>query len=105
MATWKVRAHHNPMQDAFDVLIECGDATVLPFSLTIRDRSAPVIPTFSADETQEGEAFLRAVLNAAWDAGLRPDGYLDTRESMGATNAHLQDMRAIAFHKIGAIKP
>lgn len=104
-ANWKVRAHHNPLQDAYDVLIEFGDATVLPFALTIRDHATPVIPTFSSEETREGEAFLRAALNAAWDAGLRPDGYLDTRESMKATNAHLQDMRVLAFHKIGAQKP
>jgi hypothetical protein len=53
----------------------------------------------------DAEAFLRAAMNAAWELGLRPDGYLDTRESMTATNAHLQDMRALAFHKLGATKP
>lgn len=52
-----------------------------------------------------GAEFLRAALNCAWDMGLRPDGFNDTRESMKATNAHLQDFRAIAFGKLGIEKP
>lgn len=59
----------------------------------------PVIPHRDAD------SFLRAIMNAAWEAGIRPDGFLDARESMKATTAHLEDMRAIAFHKVGAPKP
>lgn len=54
---------------------------------------------------QDAEEFMRAMLNAAWEAGLRPDGFNDTRESMKATIAHLQDMRAIAFHAVQAPKP
>lgn len=52
-----------------------------------------------------GSDFLRSALNAAWEAGLRPDGFDDTRESMKATNAHLQDMRALVFAKAGTTKP
>jgi len=102
---WKVRAYRNEMQDATDILIQCGDGVVQPFTLVRKIAGEPVVPTFSSLTTDGGEGFLRAVLNCAWDMGLRPDGYLDTRESMRATNAHLQDMRAIAFHKIGADKP
>lgn len=54
---------------------------------------------------REAEQFLRAALNCAWDHGLRPDGYLDTRESMKHVDAHLQDMRALVFAKAGATKP
>ncbi len=52
-----------------------------------------------------GEEFLRAMLNAAWDIGLRPDGFNDTREGMAAKDQHLQDMRAITFGKLGIEKP
>ncbi len=48
---------------------------------------------------------LQAMLDAAWDHGMRPSGYSDVAEAMKASDAHLQDMRAIAFHKIGAPKP
>lgn len=69
---------------------------------TLEEGDAYEYPTLGA---QEAEDFLRAALNCAWDAGLRPDGYLDVRESMKATDAHLHEMRAIAFHKLGADKP
>jgi hypothetical protein len=49
----------------------------------------------------EGAEFLRAALNCAWDAGLRPDGFHDKQETFKAVDAHLQDMRTIAFHKLG----
>ncbi len=50
-------------------------------------------PTF----LRNGQDFLQACLDAAWDAGLRPAGYLDTRESLKHIDAHLQDMRKLAF--------
>lgn len=75
-----------------------------PLTFTTIDAglAAPDAPVL---DIQDSEGFLRAMLNAAWDAGLRPDGFMDTRESMKATTAHLEDMRALAFHKIGAMKP
>lgn len=48
----------------------------------------------------DGEEFLRAALNAAWEYGLRPDGFMDTREAMVATKAHLADMRTLALEGI-----
>lgn len=49
--------------------------------------------------------FRKPKVHRSLDIGLRPDGFNDTRESMAATKAHLEDMREIAFHKIGAEKP
>lgn len=57
-------------------------------------------PTF----TEDGQEFLQAALDAAWDAGLRPAGYLDTRESMKATQAHLEDMRKLTFDLLETAK-
>lgn len=54
---------------------------------------------------RDQDRFIRAIFNACWDAGMRPDGFDDTRESMKATNAHLQDMRAIAFGKLQIPSP
>lgn len=100
---WRVKAHVNSYLDGTEIFIRLGeDGFVEPFTIMKRQPGGIVVPSVSAEH---GEAFLRAVLNAAWDAGLRPDGFNDTRESMKATNAHLQDMRALAFHKIGAEKP
>lgn len=52
-----------------------------------------------------GAAFLRAALNCAWDMGMRPDGFDDTREATKSLNRHLEDMRAITFSKLGVEKP
>ena len=49
-------------------------------------------------------AMLQSVINAMWDAGFRPDGYGDIKESLKAKDDHLRDMRRIVFHKLG-IKP
>lgn len=76
-------------------------ATSITFLTVLEDDIGPGPALRGTD----AEAFLRAALNCAWEFGLRPDGYHDTRESMKATDAHLQDMRAIAFHKLGAGKP
>lgn len=58
------------------------------------ESAKPYGPTFSA---RQGEAFLRGMLNAIWEMGMRPDGYQDQRETTVATKAHLEDMRALVF--------
>lgn len=102
MSEWRVRAAYDGMQDGIGVAIFKDDALCTSMTFEVREPGSIITPTMGE---REGEAFLRAALNAAWEQGLRPDGFNDTRESMKATNAHLQDMRAIAFHKIGAAKP
>jgi hypothetical protein len=56
----------------------------------------PIVPP------REVHDFLRAAMNAAWELGIRPDGFNDTRESMAATKAHLADMRTLTFRLIDA---
>lgn len=48
---------------------------------------------------------LQAIVDGAWEAGFRPSGYGDIRESLAAIDAHLQDMRALAFHATGVQPP
>jgi hypothetical protein len=99
----KVLTRENWQWGGVDVLIRQGDKVMLPFVLEDHQPCQPVeAVTIGA---QYGEEFLRACLNAAWDLGMRPDGFHDARESMKATNAHLQDMRALAFGKLGVEKP
>lgn len=100
---WRIKAIYDYMQDGFSVAIMRGGAVCPNLTFEPIAPGQRVYPTIEAGP--DGEAFLRAALNCAWEKGLRPDGFDDTRESMKATNAHLQDMRALAFHKIGAEKP
>lgn len=43
--------------------------------------------------------------NALWDAGIRPAQGKNSEGVNAAQGAHLQDMRAIAFGKLGITKP
>lgn len=105
MAKWTIKAAYEVAWDAHAVYMQRGDDEVTGFTLVPRDKGQMMSRAIPSDGDDDGMSFLRAALNCAWDMGLRPDGYLDTRESMKATTAHLQDMRAIAFHKVGAQKP
>lgn len=50
-------------------------------------------PTFSLPQELATD-FLRSVMDVAWEMGVRPTGY---DNDLGATKAHLRDMRALAF--------
>jgi len=105
--TWRFHVRQGVYSRGFDVFpyIKHADGSILV--ITSFEMMALPDGARAPDEppVYDGEGFLRAALNAAWEAGLRPDGFNDTREGMAATKAHLADMRAIAFHKIGAEKP
>lgn len=104
---WKIRVQRDEISAGARLLLVYGEtadtiSTIAPLTVSTVDAGSMLEPTL---EGKSAEQFLRAALNAAWEYGMRPDGFNDTRESMKATNAHLQDMRALAFHKIGAAKP
>lgn len=63
-----------------------------------------VLPTMEPP-IPDGIPFLQAMLNAAWEAGLRPDGYKDIAGQMQAIREHRDDMRTIAFNKLGIAVP
>jgi len=100
--TFVIHTYRSPMAPGLDVYIGRGGSIVTNLQFNELEEGATSEPCMSG---KDGEEFLRAALNAAWDLGLRPDGYLDVRESMKATNSHLQDMRAIAFAKLNVEKP
>lgn len=98
----QVLTNRNWIAQGIDIQIRQGDKVMVP---TFVERAREHDPQPITIGAEQGDEFLRACLNAAWDIGLRPDGYHDTRESMKATDAHLQDMRALAFGKLGVEKP
>lgn len=105
---WRFFAESRPYDDGYSLYMarrrNNGSDVVDPLVFT-HVPEGDVFPPQPALSRHDAEAFLRAALNCAWDLGFRPDGFNDTRESMKATSQHLEDMRAIAFHKIGAVKP
>jgi hypothetical protein len=104
---WTIHAGYHVGTDQYDIHIKFGDRFALPIQFG-EPRIYPP-PAFIGTETDfdklrqdgfrvpDGMSFLRAALNAAWEMGLRPDGYEDTRESLEAISSHLEDMRTLAF--------
>jgi hypothetical protein len=67
-------------------------------SMTFTEVEEGVIPPPNTTVLRGPEAtgFLQAMMDAAWDAGLRPSRAQDERH----LKAHLEDMRRFAFHLI-----
>lgn len=47
----------------------------------------------------------KSLMDALWNAGIRPSNGEGSLGQLGATQRHLEDMRALAFHNVGADKP
>ena len=65
-----------------------GDAPVLVETREDRD-----------DAIGDVTGFVQAILDAAWDAGMRPAAQKDATEELKAVRYHLEDMRALAFER------
>lgn len=50
---------------------------------------------------ERSDEFVQVILNEAWEHGMRPSGFADAKNETTAIRAHLEDMRQIAFHKLG----
>jgi hypothetical protein len=103
MRGWKIVTRRDGFTDNIEVLIRHDDLNVLPLQFAHRTPGEIIGPTLvdSRTEIEDGATgFLRAALNAAWELGMRPDGFNDTTEAMKATRQHLDDMRTIAFNRL-----
>lgn len=62
---------------------------------------SPAMLTETAEERADGigeiTGFVQAILDAAWDAGMRPSQARDATEEIKAIRYHLEDMRSLAF--------
>lgn len=48
--------------------------------------------------------FLQAMMDAAWEFGLRPTGIKDQKDELAAVRYHLEDMRTLALRDNGPIE-
>jgi hypothetical protein len=88
-----------------------GDHAFIQMSLhAVPEGVAYETPTLSEsrEEQEDGmgdvTGFLQAVLEAAWQGGLRPRGFKDTTDQVAALQDHLKDMRRIALKNYEPIK-
>jgi hypothetical protein len=57
------------------------------------------------DGIARADQLIQSILDEAWECGFRPAGFKDVKNETAAIRGHLEDMRALAFHKSGAAKP
>ena len=75
----------------------CGEELVIPRHGSIPDDRKNWF------DDHEMRQMLQAIVNEAYKRfGIAPYGH---KHELGAMNKHLEDMRSMAFHKIGAEKP
>lgn len=101
--TWKVFLHSEPW----------ADRNVLIISRVTSGGEMAFMQTPTLEVTEEGEYvdpdkygirlngverddFLRAMANAAWDAGIKPTALEDHTNELKAVRYHLEDMRTLA---------
>lgn len=72
-----------------------------PFQFKSYDRHTKVpddeIALADHYDTDEGQAFLQAILDLAWSHGLRPKSFEDHNNELKAVRYHLEDMRRLAM--------
>lgn len=99
--TWKVYVQYEPWRhaSALHILREERDATVFVKNMTMErvDHGGAIVSDGAINgRPEEIDDFLRAMMNAAWERGLRPDGYENHTNELAAVRFHLDDMRKLA---------
>jgi len=71
---------------------------ITPFVIRALDNAVQTSDGDFAMIAEPGEvnAFLQAMLDAAWEQGLRPQGYVEKTDELAAVRYHLEDMRHLA---------
>lgn len=104
MTNWKVFARYEDFSD--DRLIVAaaftdwqGNRSFIQAPLAMKQYdSRSLIEDKDVDlaRDMDGRAFLQAMLDAAWELGLRPEGYENHTNELKAVRYHLEDMRTLA---------
>lgn len=108
--TWKVHTRYDVGIDTTRMLIvrENWDGTrdyVRPLELhQLKGVLGPSDFTVSDDSRFVTKDFLRAMMNEAWNMGMRPDGFGDTSLQVKALTEHKDDLRTLLFANMGVVK-
>lgn len=96
----QIDAVAEPWQQAIAIRIRHNNRVVAGF--TYQDVPKGSFTEPSARMTPEDAQFLA---DALWAAGIRPSQGKQSEGVTAAQGRHLEDMRALAFHKIGVERP
>lgn len=86
-----------------------GDKLVVVTSVTFEEHDRQTIfpqeKAFINMPWEDAKAFLQALVDGCWEAGIRPTGVEDFKRAHDVKDAHLQDMRAIVSKTVGVVLP
>jgi hypothetical protein len=91
----KFYAQRQIITDAIDLHLLHGDDIATNIMFTRRDPAVIVQPLASLEMAEA-----QRLMDALWDCGLRPSEGSGSAGSLAATEKHLADMRALAFHAL-----
>lgn len=92
-----------PHSDDFSLFIRMNERPFEPVVIDVLEALSEKVPKdvphgrFGPVSIPEGHAVAQAILDAAWEQGLRPTGFADVKNETAAIKGHLADMRALAF--------
>lgn len=81
---WRILLGRRNQDDSYDVLSKAEITHILP--------TDAMTPAFMELRSDEAKAFLQAIVDEAWNVGVRPS---DQARHNGAQEKHLADMRRI----------
>lgn len=96
---WRIRVERSFLQDR-NVCMICyitddGKQFVVT-SLEFKNVDPAMLwPEDAPHALRHTDQFLQTMLDASWEAGLRPTGYAQIAEGLQSQDRHLQDMRQI----------
>jgi hypothetical protein len=92
----QARAHSGAWMTHIELGFFSGNAFAEPLTFKVRDEGAFIQPALriGRDEAQ-------VLMDDLWFAGLRPTEGTGSAGALAAVQSHLQDMRKIAFKKLG----
>ncbi len=94
---WKAYARREPHKNGFSLwLSKYGgefDYDITGLEVAKKTRHGEPLPMVPCEDA---EGFMQAILDAAWEAGLRPEGFADHKNELTAVRYHLEDMRKLA---------
>lgn len=109
---WQVRIEHTWFDDSYQLFawretrdgkrhfahgFRFGDTD--PEDTFPRQAPRPLVVDYRENRQDNVRSFMQAVLDAAWELGLRPAGFKEHETELKATRYHLEDMRRLVFEE------
>lgn len=98
---WQIFARLEPMYMGHSLVMihedHLGRSYVKSLAMEKLDRHGHTDQSQQAIPHKDVEDFLRAMMDAAWELGIRPTGYENHANELNATRYHLEDMRQLAL--------